>query len=202
MLCATWRACAQWVLGVRPRPGLHLDLDPPPEAASALLTSSATATGNATPSSGAGSTALHDLSPAEAYAAMCLLGDLMPPEWPPQGPAALVTPAPAAGGKPSSGAQPMLAAPAAPARRAALLGALTSCEAQLRRLLAFGAVCEARPMRHATLRLVAAAAGLGPRMPSFCVQPLLEPLTVSALQAAPRHAPIVSAHLTPFLAVV
>jgi hypothetical protein len=147
--------------------------------------------GNAAPAA-SGSTAAPDpakvftasqyLCPAEVFAALCVLGDLLPPEWPPQGPlagsGASKSGSGAGAGGGAAGPTPQLPAPAAPRRRAALLEGLTACEAQLRRLLAFSAVCEARAVRHEAVRVVARAAGLGPAMPTFCVQPLLEPLTV------------------------
>lgn len=41
--------------------------------------------------------------------------------------------------------------------------------------------CEARLARLAAVRVVARLAGLGPNMAAFCVQPLVEPLTVGGV---------------------
>lgn len=156
---------SQTALGVQPGPKFKLDLSD--RSADTPL---AAQTGSA--ASGGASTAL-TLCPAETYAAMCLLGDLMPPEWPqpPQG---------AGGAAPAGGKSPptSLPPPSMPARRTALLAALAACEGPLRRLLSFAAVCESRAVRHAAVRVVVGAASLGPSMPTFCAQPLLEPLTV------------------------
>ncbi|GFH15571.1 uncharacterized protein HaLaN_11819, partial [Haematococcus lacustris] len=61
------------------------------------------------------------------------------------------------------------------------------CEGQVRRLLSNAALSESRVMRCALVRLVAKAASLGPSMPTFCVQPLLEPLTAAVKPSSGKH---------------
>jgi hypothetical protein len=83
-----------------------------------------------------------------------------------------------AAGPPGVPLSTLLPPPAMPARRAAVLPGLVECESQLRRLLSMAALSESRLLRCMAARVAAKAAGLGPAMAAFCVQPLLEPLTV------------------------
>lgn len=110
-------------------------------------------------------------SPEAAYTAMCLLGDLLPPEWPPQQAAT------AAGQKDGTSGLP---APEMPARRSALAVALEEVQVQLRRLVGFAAGSESRMMRCAAVRVCSRAAGLSGSMGMFLAQPLLEHLQVRA----------------------
>lgn len=176
------------MLGVPSRPlGLEIDLEGLGVGPDGTGASGA---GGADGSAGAGSAkeaASCALSPAEAYVAACVLGDLLPPEWPPQqvpGAAAAASAGAAGkggaggGGGGDSGAVDAPPPPPLPLRRAALLPQLVEAESALRRLLSFAAGCESRLVRCAVVRLSAKAAGLGPAMGTFCAQPLVEPLTV------------------------
>lgn len=173
------------VLGVSTkRRGLDLDLE------RGLTDPAASGVGGSVSEGGAGGAgsgpklpAAQALTPSEVYTAACVLGDIMPPEWPSQAAAGSSAGAAGRGGARggvggSEGGASAPPPPAFPARRAALLSQIVGCDSALRRLLAYGAACESRLVRCAVVRLCARTAGLGPSMGTFCAQPLVEPLAV------------------------
>eukprot|EP00798_Chlamydomonas_sp_ICE-L_P012182 gene12182-15304_t len=150
------------LFSVRPSTGVDLDLTRGDENSVDGKAASSVAAANI-------DAAATNQSPSQIYTTSCLLGDLLPPEWPqpqrqPQGGAApkhvLGPPAP----------------PECPARRAALASAMELCQTPLRRLLHFGASSESRVIRCSLVRLMSRAAGLSASMGMFMSQPLIEHL--------------------------
>jgi len=114
------------------------------------------------------------LSPSQPLAVLALLGDLLPPEWPPPGAVRSARPHPP---------------PSRMADRAALARACVPVAEGLSRLVANAAAAEPALVRAALVRAVARAAGLGGGMGVFLMGPLVDTLKTAAAGAAAAAAP-------------
>jgi hypothetical protein len=114
--------------------------------------------------------------PSQPLAVLALLGDLLPPEWPPPGVVRAAKPHPP---------------PSRMADRAALARACGPNADGLRRLVTAALIAEPALVRAALVRAVARAAGLGGGMGVFLARPIVDVLTAAA--AAATAAPAAAA---------